>query len=66
MIGFCERVMQYTQGFDANRFADDRLHYDATLRNLELIGRLPAAFPKPSAAPIRRSRGGLSSRRGIA
>jgi uncharacterized protein with HEPN domain len=25
MIGFCERVMEYTAGLDANRFVSDRL-----------------------------------------
>lgn len=46
MIGFCERVIQYTQGFDASRFAGDRLHYDATLRNLELIGEAAGRIPE--------------------
>lgn len=46
MIGFCERVLEYTQGLDANRFAGDRLRYDATLRNLELIGEAAGRIPE--------------------
>jgi uncharacterized protein with HEPN domain len=38
MIGFAERVIAYTEGLDQNRFVQSGLNYDATLRNLELIG----------------------------
>jgi uncharacterized protein with HEPN domain len=46
MIAFCERVTQYTQGLDAGRFVADRLRYDATLRNLELIGEAASRIPE--------------------
>lgn len=38
MIGFAENVLTYTKGYDQNDFEKSRLNYDATLRNLELIG----------------------------
>lgn len=38
MIGFCEKVVAYTAGFDQARFVASGITYDATLRNLELIG----------------------------
>ena len=38
MIGFAEKVIAYTQGLDQDRFVNSGLNYDATVRNLELIG----------------------------
>ena len=38
MREFAHRVMLYTEGFDQGRFVASGLTYDATLRNLELIG----------------------------
>jgi len=38
MIGFAENVLSYTKGYNQNDFEQSKLHYDATLRNLELIG----------------------------
>jgi hypothetical protein len=38
MIDFAEHVIAYTQGLDQAGLVADRLHYDATIRNLELIG----------------------------
>ena len=38
MIEFCDRVLDYTRGVDPVGFAADRMRYDATLRNLELLG----------------------------
>ena len=38
MIGFAEKVLAYTNGLDQGRFVREDLVYDATLRNLELIG----------------------------
>ena len=47
MIGFADRVLAYTDGMDQATFVASALTYDATLRNLELIGeaasRIPAA-----------------------
>jgi len=45
MIGFAERVLVYTDGFDQAGFEASRLNYDATLRNLELIGEAATHIP---------------------
>jgi uncharacterized protein with HEPN domain len=45
MIGFCDRVFQYTDGLSLDDFVDNRLVYDATLRNLELIGEATTHIP---------------------
>lgn len=45
MIGFAERVLAYTRGLDAASFAAGGLNYDATLRNLELIGEAATHIP---------------------
>ena len=38
MISFAERVLTYTHGLDQNQFIASGLNYDATVRNLELLG----------------------------
>jgi uncharacterized protein with HEPN domain len=45
MIGFAEKVLSYTQGLDQERFAASGMTYDATLRNLELIGEAAMKVP---------------------
>ena len=45
MIGFAERVLTYTDGFDQQHFIDSGLNYDATVRNLELIGEAATHIP---------------------
>jgi len=45
MIGFAERVLVYTHGFDQANFVASSLNYDATLRNLELIGEAASRVP---------------------
>lgn len=46
MAGFCERVLAYTQGLNRETFSLDRLRYDATVRNLELIGEAATHIPE--------------------
>ncbi len=46
MIGFAERVLAYTDGLDQAGFVASRLHDDATLRNLELIGGAATQLPE--------------------
>lgn len=46
MIGFAEKVMAYTDGLDQDGFLSDGLTYDATLRNLELIGEAATHVPE--------------------
>ena len=45
MIGFAERVIVYTHGLDQMRFVSSGLNYDATVRNLELIGEAATHIP---------------------
>ena len=45
MIGFAERVVSYTHGMDQQAFVESGLTYDATLRNLELIGEAARNIP---------------------
>ena len=46
MIGFCERILTYTEGLDEPAFLSDNLIYDATLRNIELIGEAANRIPE--------------------
>ncbi len=34
----CEKVLRFTKGLTYKDFAHDDLHFDAVLRNLEIIG----------------------------
>ena len=45
MIAFAENVIAYTDGLDQQRFVASRLNYDATVRNLELIGEAATHVP---------------------
>jgi uncharacterized protein with HEPN domain len=45
MIQFAEKVLAYTNGLDQAGFVANELHYDATLRNLELIGEAATHIP---------------------
>ena len=46
MISFSENVISYTDGFDQERFVNSGITYDATLRNLELIGEAATHVPQ--------------------
>ena len=45
MIEFGERILSYTAGLDQGAFIADRRTYDATLRNIELIGEAATHVP---------------------
>lgn len=45
MVTFAEKVQSYTQGMDQAAFVGNSLVYDATLRNLELIGEAATRIP---------------------
>jgi uncharacterized protein with HEPN domain len=45
MIRFAENVLAYTSGMDQDKFVSSSLNYDATLRNLELIGEAATNIP---------------------
>lgn len=46
MIEFCERIVSYTDGLDLESFEADRRTYDATMRNIELIGEAANQLPR--------------------
>jgi uncharacterized protein with HEPN domain len=45
MIGFAEKVIAYTDGLDQVAFVASGMNYDATVRNLELIGEAATRIP---------------------
>lgn len=45
MLEFAERVLAYTSEMDQAAFVADSLTYDATLRNMELIGEAATHIP---------------------
>lgn len=45
MIGFCERVLAFTQGVEQAQFQNDGMRFDATVRNVELIGEAASHIP---------------------
>lgn len=45
MIDFAGKVLTYTRGFDQAGFVTSGINYDATLRNLELIGEAATHIP---------------------
>lgn len=45
MIDFGEKVLAYTEGMDQEAFIADEITYDATLRNLQLIGEASTHIP---------------------
>ena len=45
MLEFCDTALDYTRGFDQLGFQADRMRYDATLRNIELIGEASTHVP---------------------
>jgi uncharacterized protein with HEPN domain len=45
MINLTKKVLAYTDGLDQARFVASGLTYDATLRNLELIGEAATHIP---------------------
>jgi len=45
MLGFAGKVLSYTEGLDQVGFIASDLTYDATLRNLELVGEAATHIP---------------------
>ena len=50
MKACCQRVAEYTTGLDRKEFLSRRLVYDATLRNLELLGEAARNVPEEARA----------------
>jgi uncharacterized protein with HEPN domain len=47
MIGFCERILAFTEGVSRTEFSVDAMRYDATVRNIELVGEAATHVPEP-------------------
>lgn len=45
MIGFAEKILVYTEGLDLAAFEASGITYDATIRNLELLGEAATHIP---------------------
>ncbi|NOQ36967.1 MAG: DUF86 domain-containing protein [Methylococcaceae bacterium] len=45
MLGFAENVLTYSEDFTQEEFITTGLNYDATVRNLELIGEAATHIP---------------------
>ena len=45
MVDFCEQVGRFTHGIGQQQFVADRMRFDATVRNLELIGEAATHVP---------------------
>ena len=46
MIGFCERILAFTQGTSRAEFPANAMRYDATMRNIELVGEAATHIPE--------------------
>jgi len=62
MIRFATKVLTYTRGFTQMAFVSNAIVYDATLRNLELIGEAATKIPDT----VRTARPGIPWRQIIA
>ena len=45
MVDFCEAILSYTYNMDQGEFLARECTYDATLRNLQLVGQAAAHVP---------------------
>lgn len=45
MIAFAEKILAYTKGFNQKQFEADGKVYDATVRNIELMGEAAKNIP---------------------
>lgn len=45
MVGFCEKVLAFTQGLEQVQLVADAMRFDATVRNLELLGEAATHIP---------------------
>lgn len=50
IVACCRKVLQFTDGMDLVAFRADQKTYDATIRNLELIGEAVKQLPEEARA----------------
>lgn len=55
MLEACERCLNYTSGMDRAAFLGDRRTYDATIRNIEIVGEAANNVPRP----VQEAHGGI-------
>ncbi len=46
MLDACERCLDYTAGMDQAASVEDRRTYDATIRNIEIVGEAANNVPR--------------------
>lgn len=46
IVGFCEKVLTFSQEQQQTQFAEDAMRFDATVRNLELLGEAATHIPQ--------------------
>lgn len=46
MVEACEKIIRYINDYDMNAFISDEKTFDATLRNLEIIGEAAKHLPE--------------------
>lgn len=46
----CEKILRYTQGMNRDAFLANELIFDATVRNIEIIGEAAKQVPEPIRA----------------
>lgn len=46
MVEFSQRILTYTEGLDRESFEASNLNFDATIRNIELIGEAARNIPE--------------------
>ena len=51
MLDACERCVDYTAGMDQAAFVGDRRTYDATIRNIEIVGSGEQRAPDSVGGP---------------
>ena len=52
LLGFCEKVISYTDGLSQEKFETSGLNYDATLWNVQLFGEAAKNIPEEVRAQI--------------
>ncbi len=45
MLKACHNIVTYTTGYEKADFCEDNLTYDATVRNIEILGEAAKAIP---------------------
>lgn len=52
LMDFCQRILTYTRGLERDAFEADQLRYDATVRNIQLLGEAAKGLPESVRAQM--------------